>query len=70
MLRDVSGTLERFQVILDRVAVCSGDFDRIGYGNPTALAAQFQNLCRKFGQIAEEESGHGLRAAGTRAAPR
>ena len=56
MLLDVTGTLERLEVILDRVAVCAGDCDSIGYGDPSTLTAQFENLYREFGQFAKQES--------------
>ena len=56
VLLDMSGALERFQVILDCVAVGSGDRDRVGDGDPAALTAQFQNLYREFGQVAKQES--------------
>jgi hypothetical protein len=40
------GTGERFEMILDRVPVCTDRFNCFGDGDTPALAAQFKNLYR------------------------
>jgi len=54
VLLNVPGTGERFQVILNRIAICTGDFSCIGNGYAPTLTAQFKDLYRKFGQIAKD----------------
>ena len=56
MLVQMPGTGERFEMILYRVAVCTGRFSGCGHGDAPALAAQLQNLYRQLGQVAKKQT--------------
>ena len=56
MLRQVADACKSFEMILSRVAVCTGDLYYLGHSHTPSVTTQFQYLHREFRQITENQT--------------
>jgi hypothetical protein len=56
MLLDVTCTRESLQVVFDRISISPGCSHSLSNSDPPAFTAQFEDLYRKFGQIAKNKA--------------